>query len=85
MLDCLSEPSATALPLRAVAPAGLEALLAGLPTVQAAFLRASGFAAKAQELRLLPGGNGIAGATARSGSAVAEGSLRQSSIAPSHH
>jgi leucyl aminopeptidase len=72
MLDCLSEPSATALPLRAVAPAGLEALLAGLPTVQAAFLRASGFAAKAQELRLLPGGNGIAGAVLGLGADAAE-------------
>jgi leucyl aminopeptidase len=62
MLDCLSDPTAAALPLHAVTPAGLDALLATLPAEQAAFLRASRFAAKAQDLRLLPGGAGLAGA-----------------------
>ncbi|WP_137179142.1 M17 family metallopeptidase [Roseomonas sp. AR75] len=62
MLDCLSDPAADALPLHAVSPAGLEALLARLTPAQAAFLRASRFAAKAQEIRLLPGEAGLAGA-----------------------
>jgi leucyl aminopeptidase len=62
MLDCLSADAASALPLHAVTPEGLEALLAGLPPLQSGFLRASGFKAKAQEIRLLPGGEGLAGA-----------------------
>ncbi len=62
MLDCLTDPGAETLPLHAVDPLGLEGFLAGLPPAQAAFLRAGGFAAKAQEIRLLPGGEGIAGA-----------------------
>ena len=45
--------------VHAVRPAGLEAWLATLPTGQAAFLRASGFSARAQELRLLPGAGGV--------------------------
>jgi leucyl aminopeptidase len=48
--------------VHAVRPAGLEAWLAALPAAQAAFLRGSGFAAKAQEVRLLPGPEGVAGA-----------------------
>ncbi len=62
MIDCLSADEADALPLHAVRPQDLEALLGRLAPSQAAFLRASGFAAKAQEWRLLPGGEGIAGA-----------------------
>lgn len=62
MLDCLSTEAAAALPLHAVTPEGLEALLAGLSPLEAGFLRASGFKAKAQEIRLLPGGSGISGA-----------------------
>lgn len=44
--------------VRAVRPQGLEALLAGLLPAQAAWLRDTGFAAKAQELALLPGADG---------------------------
>ncbi|MGG5811362.1 leucyl aminopeptidase family protein [Falsiroseomonas sp. CW058] len=62
MLDGLTGTDAGALPLHAVTPAGLPALLAALPAPQAAFLRAAGFAAKAQDLRLLPTAEGIGGA-----------------------
>jgi leucyl aminopeptidase len=51
-----------ALPLHTVRPPALEAFLAGLPGPQRAFLAASGFAAKAGELRLLPGPEGLSGA-----------------------
>jgi leucyl aminopeptidase len=64
MLHCLAGPDEPALPLHAVAPGGLEALLRRLPPGAAAFLSASGFGAKAQEVALLPGGEGggLAGA-----------------------
>lgn len=62
MLDCLAAPDAATLPLHCVTPEGLEALRARLPAGAAGFLDASGFAAKAQEVRLLPGGGGITGA-----------------------
>ncbi|MDO9502389.1 M17 family metallopeptidase [Falsiroseomonas sp.] len=61
-MDCLTHATDSTLPLRAVHPAGLDALLASLPPASAAWLRASGFAAKAQEWRLLPGEAGLAGA-----------------------
>ena len=62
LASLVADPSTPTLPLRAVTPEGLEALLAGLPDAQAAWLRATGFAARAQEHRLLPGEAGIAGA-----------------------
>jgi leucyl aminopeptidase len=62
MLDCLSDAAAGALPLHAVTPAQLDAVLAGLTPAGRAFLRAGGFAAKAGELRLLPAEDGIGGA-----------------------
>src|SRR3712207_9144734 len=64
MLPCLAGPDEPALPLHVVAPGGLEALSRRLPPGAAAFLSASGFAAKAQEVALLPGGEngGLAGA-----------------------
>jgi leucyl aminopeptidase len=62
MLDCLIPADAAALPLHLVTRADLPALLDRLPPGQAAFLRAGGFTGKAQEWRLLPGGDGIAGA-----------------------
>jgi leucyl aminopeptidase len=49
-------------PLYAVRPAGLPALLARLADTQAAWLRGNGFTAAAQELQLLPGEGGVAGA-----------------------
>jgi leucyl aminopeptidase len=48
--------------VHAIRPAGLEAWMAGLPAAQAAWLRGSEFRAKAHELRLLPGPDGVAGA-----------------------
>jgi leucyl aminopeptidase len=62
MLDGLAEADSEALPLHAVVPEGMETFLARLPPAQAAWLRTTGFAAKAQELRLLPGPGGLAGA-----------------------
>ncbi len=53
---------AVARPVHAVRPEGLEALLGGLPGSQAAWARAAGFGGKAQELLLLPGEGGVAGA-----------------------
>ena len=53
---------ATARPVHAVRPEELEALLGGLSESQAAWVRAAGFGGKAQELLLLPGEGGVAGA-----------------------
>jgi leucyl aminopeptidase len=61
-LDCLTEADAGALPLHTVRPAAMEAFLASLPEAQATWLRATGFAAKPGELRLLPGPDGLSGA-----------------------
>lgn len=61
-MECLADATDQTLPLHAVRPDGLDALLAGLPAASAAWLRATGFTAKAQELRLLPGEAGLAGA-----------------------
>jgi leucyl aminopeptidase len=49
-------------PLHAVRPDGLETFLAALAPWAAAYLRDTGFAAKPQELVLLPGPDGVAGA-----------------------
>jgi len=62
MSECFADPASAALPLHAVTPSGLDALLAALPAAQAAWLRSLDFAAKPQELRLLPGEAGLAGA-----------------------
>jgi leucyl aminopeptidase len=51
-----------ALPLHAVRMDGLTAFLGGLPSAPAAFLRATGFAARQGELALLPGPEGLSGA-----------------------
>lgn len=53
---------APARPVHAIRPDALEAWLAALPQTQAAWLRAAGFTARAQELLLLPGDGGVAGA-----------------------
>jgi leucyl aminopeptidase len=50
------------LPLHAVIAADVPAFLAELPHATAAYLRASGFAAKPGEIVLLPNDNGLAGA-----------------------
>ncbi len=62
MLDCLAKPDETASPLHCIGPAGLGTLLAQLPAAASGFLKATGFAGRAQELALLPGEDGIAGA-----------------------
>ena len=61
-LDCLSASAEASLPLFAVRPAGLAALLAGLPSAQQAFLTRLAFKGDAQELQFLPDETGIAGA-----------------------
>ena len=66
--DSLVDHAPDAHPLHAVRPDGLAALLESLPTAQAAYLKATGFAAKAQELVLLPGADGLAGAVLGLGS-----------------
>ena len=61
-LDCLTSDMAGALPLHAVRPDALATFLANVPEAQGAWLRTTGFAAKAGELCLLPGPEGVAGA-----------------------
>lgn len=61
-LECLTEADAGARPLHTVRPGALKAFLAAQPAAVAAWLRETGFAAKAGELRLLPGPDGISGA-----------------------
>ncbi|HEY4251153.1 MAG TPA: leucyl aminopeptidase family protein [Roseomonas sp.] len=58
----LTREAADARPLHAIRPAALAGFLEGLPSGQAGFLIASGFAARAGEVALLPGEAGIAGA-----------------------
>ena len=68
-LDCFAEADASgagagkaALPIYSIRPGALDAALAALPPGQAAFARASGFAALPGQLTLLPGPDGLAGA-----------------------
>jgi leucyl aminopeptidase len=61
-LDCLAPADSAAQPVHAVRPAALPAFLDGLSPHTANFLRASGFAAKAGTVSLLPGSAGLAGA-----------------------
>jgi leucyl aminopeptidase len=49
-------------PIHAVRPAEVERLLASLPTSQSGFMRDAGLAGSANELMLLPGADGVAGA-----------------------
>jgi leucyl aminopeptidase len=62
MLPCFAPPATPGLPLHATGPAGLSALRARLSPGAAAFLDAAGFAAKPQEVLLLPGDAGLSGA-----------------------
>jgi leucyl aminopeptidase len=75
MLDGLAEAGSATLPLHAVTPAGLEALLARLTPAEAGFLAATGFKGKAQEIRLLPGGAGLSGAVLGLGADATEAAL----------
>src|SRR4051812_33574527 len=61
-LDGLAAADTVALPLHCTGPAGLAALRDSLPPEAAGFLDASGFEARPQEIRLLPGNGGVAGA-----------------------
>jgi leucyl aminopeptidase len=61
-VDCLAGAEAVALPIYAIRPEGLAALLETMPERAARFVEASGFAAKSGAVLLVPGGNGIAGA-----------------------
>jgi leucyl aminopeptidase len=58
----IAADGSSARPVYAVRPDGLDALLALLPQPGTAWLRGAGFAAGAQELLLLPGEGGVAGA-----------------------
>jgi leucyl aminopeptidase len=60
--DGLAAPDTVALPLHCVSPTGLAALRDRLPPEASGFLDASGFEARPQEIRLLPGNGGVAGA-----------------------
>ncbi|HEX3347364.1 MAG TPA: leucyl aminopeptidase family protein [Acetobacteraceae bacterium] len=60
-LPCVAEAVA-ARPIHAVRPDALEQFLGGRESEQAAFVRSAGFAARAQELVLLPAQDGVAGA-----------------------
>jgi leucyl aminopeptidase len=55
-------------PLHAVRPNGLDAFLAALPAPQSAYLKDAGFRARAGEIVLLPGQNGVAAAVLGLGS-----------------
>ena len=58
-LDCLIDDPTGARSLHSVRPDALDAFLATLPEAQSAWLRATGFAAKAGDLRLLPSATGF--------------------------
>ena len=79
-IDCIVASPDGARPVHVIRPDGLAAFLNTLPGDQAGFLRDTGFAAKAGELRLLPGADGVAGAALGIGSDAspfAFGSLAQ--------
>lgn len=61
-LACLVRDAAATRPLYAVRPDALAGFLDGLPAPQARFVRGAGFGAAVQELVLLPGPDGVAGA-----------------------
>ncbi len=61
-LDCIADTDENARPVYTVRPAGLAQLLEALPRLQSAFLCDAGFQAKAGELQLLGGSDGVAGA-----------------------
>ncbi len=61
-LDCLAPHGAPTRPIHSMRPGTLDSALAGLAPEQAAFLRGGGFVAKAGQLMLLPGPDGVAGA-----------------------
>ncbi len=62
-IDCTVASPDGARPIHVVRPDGLQALVETLPGGQAGFLRDSGFSSKTGEFRLLPGAEGVEGAT----------------------
>jgi leucyl aminopeptidase len=78
----LADDGAPALPLYAVAPAGLAALRDELPEAARRYLEATGFAAKAGELSLLPGEGGLSGAVLGLGESVADDGVSPTGISP---
>jgi leucyl aminopeptidase len=61
-LACLVQDAEATRPLHAIRPHELTGFLDGLPPAQSSFVRQTGFVAAAQELILLPGPDGLAGA-----------------------
>ncbi len=61
-LDCLAATDSPTVPVHAVRPEGLSALLDSLSAPSAMFIRAAGFAAQAGRVILVPGPEGVAGA-----------------------
>jgi leucyl aminopeptidase len=60
IVSCVDTGPGPALPIHIVRPATLAALLAELPAAQSAFVTGSGFTARAGDLILLPGPDGVA-------------------------
>ena len=61
-LDCFLDADSPALPVWAMRPDRLPAFLAGLAPQQAGFLASAGFKAAGQQIMLVPGDDGVAGA-----------------------
>jgi leucyl aminopeptidase len=62
IIDCIVESADGTRPVHIVRPDGLAGFLDTLPPAQSGFLRDTTFAAKAGELRFLPGPDGVTGA-----------------------
>jgi leucyl aminopeptidase len=69
-LNCLSDAHDSSIPIYAARPAGLASLLDEMPAPSAAFLRATGFAAAAGAIALVPARDGLAGAVLGLGDAA---------------
>ena len=61
-LDCLAAPGENSVPVYAVRPEGLAALLDEMPAQASAYVRGSGFSAAANATVLVPGRDGVGGA-----------------------
>jgi leucyl aminopeptidase len=61
-IDCIVDSADHTRPVHVVRPDGLAAFVDTLPSAQAAYLRDTAFAAKPNELRFLPGSDGVTGA-----------------------
>jgi leucyl aminopeptidase len=67
-IDCIVDSCDATRPVHVVRPDGLAGFLDALPSAQANYLRDTAFNAKAGELRLLPGPEGVTGAVLGIGS-----------------